>query len=392
MARIYLAELLLHLLLLTGTLMTATSLKLLDVQIPRTVEEGEAVRLSCAHDLEGELPYSTTWTKNGVEFYQHTQSGGKFFQLSGADLNLQQSSATSVQLENVTKEFEGKYGCEVVTAAPYFHVVRGSGPISVVEKGDATSTGDVQLLGLDVPAYAVSGGSARLRCRFRLGDSPLYSVKWYKGTREFFRYVPSENPPKKYFILSGIRVNVTESDESSVLLEHLALHNGGTYQCEVSTDAPSFKVVAGEGILNVTDLPKKGPYIRDARTHYNIGDTVDIDCVSPWSKPAVNFNWYLNALPAEPPDFEIRNLSISHHGVLKSVSRLRLKVSEDQFINGTLSTKCVAKIPNVYMGSDEKVVHQRSDGADATTPTKSADDECLSKLISVFRKVWASYQ
>ncbi|CAN7976252.1 unnamed protein product, partial [Ixodes persulcatus] len=155
-------------------------------------------------------------------------------------------------------------------------------------------------------------------------------------------------------------VQVAESDQSSVLLEQLALYNGGTYQCEVSADAPSFKVVTGKGMLNVTDLPKKAPYIRDARTHYNIGDTVDIDCVSPWSKPAVNFNWYLNTLPAEPPNFEIRNLSITHRGVLKSVSRLRLKVTEERFVNGTLSIKCVAKIPNVYMGSDEKIVPQRS--------------------------------
>ncbi|KAM7293035.1 signal-regulatory protein beta-2-like [Ixodes scapularis] len=135
MARISLAEFLLHLLLLAGTLMTATSLKLLDVQIPRTVEEGEAVRLSCDYDLEGEIPYLTTWTKNGVVFYQYTQSGGKLFPLSGADLNLQYSSATSVLFENVTKAFEGQYVCEVFTAAPHFHVVRGSGPISVAEKG-----------------------------------------------------------------------------------------------------------------------------------------------------------------------------------------------------------------------------------------------------------------
>ncbi|CAN7948764.1 unnamed protein product, partial [Ixodes pacificus] len=89
----------------------------------------------CGYDLEGELPYSTTWSKNGVVFYESTQSGGKFYPLSGADLNLQQSNATSVLFENVTQAFEGQYACEVLTAAPHFHVVRGSGPISVVEKG-----------------------------------------------------------------------------------------------------------------------------------------------------------------------------------------------------------------------------------------------------------------
>ncbi|EEC08196.1 beat protein, putative, partial [Ixodes scapularis] len=242
MARIYLAEFLLHLLLFTGTLMTATSLKLHDVQIPRTVKEGEAVRLTCAYDLEGELPYSTTWTKNGGVFYQSTQSGGKLSPFSGAD------------------------------------------------------------------------------------------------------------------------VNVAESDQFSVLLEQLTLHSGGAYRCEVVTEAPTFEVVTGDEILNVTAPPKEGPKIRGAQTHYNIGDTVDIACVSLGSRPVVNYSWYLNGLPPDPTNSEISNLATpTVEGLDSSVSRLRFKISDDLFINGTVSIKCVASIPNVYIGSDEKVVHQRYD-------------------------------
>ncbi|KAM7293030.1 uncharacterized protein ISCGN_026160 [Ixodes scapularis] len=479
MARIYLAEFLLHLSLFTGTLMTATSLKLLDVQIPRTVKEGEAVRLTCAYDLGGELPYSTTWTKNGGVFYQSTQSGGKLSPFSGADVNLHQSSASSVLLENVTKELEGQYACEVFTAAPHFHLVRGSGPISVVEKrdatsagdlrllglgvpayarlggsarlhclfklgsaplycvkwykdnheffrylpsenppkkifpmrgltvnvaesdqfsvlleqltlhsggayrcevvteaptfevvtgdeilnvtGDATSAGDLRLLGLGVPAYARLGGSARLHCLFKLGSAPLYCVKWYKDNHEFFRYLPSENPPKKIFPMRGLTVNVAESDQFSVLLEQLTLHSGGAYRCEVVTEAPTFEVVTGDEILNVTAPPKEGPKIRGAQTHYNIGDTVDIACVSLGSRPVVNYSWYLNGLPPDPTNSEISNLATpTVEGLDSSVSRLRFKISDDLFINGTVSIKCVASIPNVYIGSDEKVVHQRA--------------------------------
>ncbi|CAN8026664.1 unnamed protein product, partial [Ixodes persulcatus] len=157
-------------------------------------------------------------------------------------------------------------------------------------------------------------------------------------------------------------VQVAESDQSSVLLEQLTLSAEGTYRCEVTTEAPSFEVVASEGILNVTALPKEGPKIRGAQTHYNIGDTVDIGCVSLGSRPVVNYRWYLNALPAEPTNFEISNLATpTDDGLESSVSRLRFKISEDRFFNGTVSIKCVASIPNVYIGSDEKIVHQRSD-------------------------------
>lgn len=37
----------------------------------------------------------------------------------------------------------------------------------------------------------------------------LYSVKWYKGRREFYRYSPRENPPMKTFPIAGVHVVVS---------------------------------------------------------------------------------------------------------------------------------------------------------------------------------------
>ncbi|CAN7937717.1 unnamed protein product, partial [Ixodes hexagonus] len=162
---------------------------------------------------------------------------------------LERSNATSVLLENVTQATRGLYSCEVSSGAPHFRSVVGSAPISVVEEG--MSTGGLRLISVDVPPNAPLGGSAKLQCRFKLGNDELYSVKWYKGTQEFYRYVPSDFPPKNVFRLRGVTVNVAESDARSVLLERLELNSEGTYRCEVSAEAPSFEVVAGEGILNI---------------------------------------------------------------------------------------------------------------------------------------------
>ena len=66
----------------------------------------------------------------------------------------------------------------------------------------------LRLFKVDVPAEAVVGTSATLRCRYDLEGDTLYSVKWYKNGKEFFRFVLKDSPPSQIFPLEGIRVNV----------------------------------------------------------------------------------------------------------------------------------------------------------------------------------------
>ena len=37
----------------------------------------------------------------------------------------------------------------------------------------------------------------------------LYAIKWYRGTYEIFRYIPSDDPPTKRFPLAGYNVSVS---------------------------------------------------------------------------------------------------------------------------------------------------------------------------------------
>lgn len=50
-----------------------------------------------------------------------------------------------------------------------------------------------------MPGAVLRGDSATLRCHFDLEGDTLYSVKWYKGRQEFYRYTPRETPPVKTF-------------------------------------------------------------------------------------------------------------------------------------------------------------------------------------------------
>ena len=47
-------------------------------------------------------------------------------------------------------------------------------------------------------------------CTFKFDeDETLYAIKWYRGTYEIFRYIPSDDPPTKSFPLSGYNISVS---------------------------------------------------------------------------------------------------------------------------------------------------------------------------------------
>lgn len=65
---------------------------------------------------------------------------------------------------------------------------------------------------LDIePRIVPRGASSTLRCSYDLENFPLYSVKWYRGNYEFYRYTPSEHPSTKVFPLPGVHVDVSIS-------------------------------------------------------------------------------------------------------------------------------------------------------------------------------------
>ena len=62
---------------------------------------------------------------------------------------------------------------------------------------------------IDVPAHRVVGDKAELICQFDMEGDTLYSVKWYKDDREFYRFVPNDRPRLQVFDTEGIHVDVS---------------------------------------------------------------------------------------------------------------------------------------------------------------------------------------
>lgn len=60
-----------------------------------------------------------------------------------------------------------------------------------------------------VPEAVERGSKVEMKCLYDLENEVLYSVKWYRGDREFCRYSPRDVPPLKIFPIPGIEVDVS---------------------------------------------------------------------------------------------------------------------------------------------------------------------------------------
>ncbi|GLV40102.1 beaten path IIb [Carabus blaptoides fortunei] len=69
-------------------------------------------------------------------------------------------------------------------------------------------TSGLRSVHLSVPRAVRAGHSVTLGCNYDLEKAPLYSVKWYRGMDEFYRYVPKEEPPTRVFPLPGLKVDM----------------------------------------------------------------------------------------------------------------------------------------------------------------------------------------
>lgn len=62
---------------------------------------------------------------------------------------------------------------------------------------------------VEVPRYLLLGETASLACHYHLQEDQLYSLTWWKDGRQFYSYIPSNNPRVVVFDVPGVNVNVS---------------------------------------------------------------------------------------------------------------------------------------------------------------------------------------
>ncbi|EZA61954.1 hypothetical protein X777_08629 [Ooceraea biroi] len=182
-----------------------------------------------------------------------------------------------------------------------------------------------------VPEVVQRGKEAILRCHYDLEKAPLYSLKWYRGRHEFYRFSPSEDPATKIFNISGIYVDPANSNKSQVTLRNVDYGLSGTFSCEVTADAPTFSTASVSKNLTVVSLPDRRPLIVSERERYDPGDTLRANCSLPPSKPPVHLSFTLNNMPPPAAPNEILITAIR-------VKMLSSKFCRAEDVAGVLAT------------------------------------------------------
>ncbi|XP_065358238.1 uncharacterized protein LOC135952292 [Calliphora vicina] len=139
--------------------------------------------------------------------------------------------------------------------------------------------------------------SVSLRCHYTIEGAPLYSVKFYRGQLEFYRYTPGEYPNTKVFHYPGIKVDESVSNATQVVIRNVNFGLSGTFSCEVTADAPLFSTATAYAQMQVVEFPDKRPQLFTELTRYEPGDVLRANCSTPPSRPRAELRFTINNIP-----------------------------------------------------------------------------------------------
>ncbi|SPP80676.1 uncharacterized protein LOC117583333 [Drosophila guanche] len=188
---------------------------------------------------------------------------------------------------------------------------------------------DVNLL-VQPPAVR-RGQSVALRCDYQLDGAPLYSIKFYRGQMEFYRYTPGEYPHTKVFQYPGIRVDEGSSNATLVLIRNVSFGLSGQFSCEVTADAPLYSTATAYAQMQVVEFPEKRPQLFTEHTRYEPGDVLRANCSTPPSRPRSELRFTINNVPITTEETQyIRTID----NLIASRLSLKLQLQAVHFVAG----------------------------------------------------------
>ncbi|XP_063598652.1 uncharacterized protein LOC134775124 [Penaeus indicus] len=212
----------------------------------------------------------------------------------------------------------------------------------------------IRITRVDVPPAIEVGSQGDLDCAWDEGQDQMYSVKWYQGANEFYRYTPAAKDPIQIFDLVSLDVDRQKSWGGTVRIANVTLAAGGLFHCEVSADGPTFHTASDYATLNVV-----GEWAGLVGSSYLARDWVDLTCTSKRSKPAPKVSFRINAEVAAPEWLEPQVDTVDSAGLTTSSRRLRFYLLPELLQDGDARLQCIAEIPQIYRQVTEDLLSTR---------------------------------
>ncbi|XP_042864414.1 uncharacterized protein LOC122248465 [Penaeus japonicus] len=212
---------------------------------------------------------------------------------------------------------------------------------------------------LSLPTPLAVGEGGVLECDWTYDGDHVYTLKWYSGIREFYRWTPQETPPAKAFPIDArFRVDLGESEGGRVKIFNVTLAATGRYRCEVSGEAPTFQTSYESDIITVVDLPDERPVLSTGgKEHFRLGDVIGINCSSHGAKPAPELSFYVNDVTVDPIWMTEPLVTTNNATMLETAWRgLIFSLGPGQVERGQVRVKCVASYPKLYWKSSEVIL------------------------------------
>ncbi|CAH0674151.1 unnamed protein product [Spodoptera exigua] len=310
---------------------------------PRVVQRGKNVTMSCLFPPHEYGVYSVKWYKGTQEFYRYSPLDTppiRLLPVSGIKVDRLRSNETHVFLIRVAANLSGNYTCEAIHNAHAYPQYMASARLDVVAVGGLRAT-DLRIS----PPVVQRGNDTTLACLYELTDAPLYSVKWYRGRHEFYRYSPTENPTTKIFPFAGINVDLARSNQSQVVLTRVSFGLSGNFSCEVTADAPSFATSIVSNTMEVVALPPSLPIIHTDKHYYGPGDVLYANCTSGPSRPPSDLMFFLNDAPYPADAHQVHP---APEGLFRSEIYGSIQLWPAHYERGAPILRCQAKIGDLY--------------------------------------------
>lgn len=203
------------------------------------------------------------------------------------------------------------------------------------------------------PPAVRRGQSVVLRCEYQLDGAPLYSIKFYRGQLEFYRFTPGEYPHTKVFQYPGIKVDESSSNATIVLIRNVSFGLSGNFSCEVTADAPLYSTSTAYAQMQVIEFPEKRPQLFTEHTRYEPGDVLRANCSTPPSRPRAELRFTINHIPVTTEETQyirtVDNLIASRLSLKLQLQAVHFVATTTTNANGNINSNTHGRATNVHM-------------------------------------------